>query len=99
MTGSSALDLADDSKRDRFGPTDEQLEAEIAEIDRMLDSVSSWLTPRCRMALSNAREVVVRVLERRRDRWPTHPACPPPPSALDSAGDFMRRPSPRRVEH
>ncbi len=50
--------------------TETELEAEIVEIDCMLDSSSAWLTPRTRTALLAAREVIVQVLQRRKDRWP-----------------------------
>ena len=49
---------------------DAELEGEIAEIDRMLESQSAWLTPRCRSALLGAREVLVETLSRRNRRWP-----------------------------
>jgi hypothetical protein len=75
--------------------TDEQLQAEIAEIDRVLDSQSSWLTPRCRMALLTARDVVVGVLERRRERW--HAVLPP--SALVEEFRRWSASAQRRSEH
>jgi hypothetical protein len=50
---------------------DEELAADMAEIDRMLESQSAWLTPRCRSALLSAREVLVQALQRRKVRWPT----------------------------
>ena len=75
--------------------TDEQLQAEIAEIDRVLDSKSSWLTPRCRMALLTARDVVVSVLERRRERWP----AVLPPSALVDEFRRWSASTQRRSEH
>jgi hypothetical protein len=77
------------------GHTDEQLEAEIAEIDRVLDSQSSWLTPRCRMALLSARDVVVGVLKRRRERWP----AVLPPSALVDEFRRWSASAQRRSEH
>jgi hypothetical protein len=60
-------------RADAEGPTprgDEELTAEMAEIDRMLESQSAWLTPRCRSALLSAREVLVQALARRKSRWP-----------------------------
>jgi hypothetical protein len=49
--------------------TDRELEAELADIDRRLDDNSAWLTPVYRSALISAREVVARVLARRREPW------------------------------
>jgi hypothetical protein len=60
-------------RADAEGPSpraDEELTSEMAEIDRMLESQSAWLTPRCRSALLSAREVLVQALARRKSRWP-----------------------------
>jgi hypothetical protein len=50
--------------------TDADLRELIRDIDRTLDSTSAWLTPRSRGSLLMAREVVERVLDRRRMPWP-----------------------------
>ena len=50
--------------------TDDDLEALVGDIDRTLDSNSAWLTPRSRGSLLLARDVVERVLDRRRMPWP-----------------------------
>jgi hypothetical protein len=62
--------LADSGRYDGSARADEELEAEIVEIDRMLDTPSAWLTPRSRGALLAARDVITHVLKRRKDRWP-----------------------------
>ncbi|MBI1779059.1 MAG: hypothetical protein HYR63_27305 [Proteobacteria bacterium] len=68
---------------------DAELEAEIVEIDRMLESQSAWLTPRCRTALLSAREVLVHALERRKDYWP--PVRRPERDAGDHAFSVRER--------
>lgn len=50
--------------------TDDDLNDVLSDIDRTLDSNSAWLTPRSRGSLLMAREVVERVLDRRRRPWP-----------------------------
>ena len=50
--------------------TDDDLEALVGDIDRTLESNSAWLTPRSRASLLLARDVVERVLDRRRMPWP-----------------------------
>ncbi len=50
--------------------TDDDLETLVGDIDRTLDSNSAWLTPRSRGSLLLARDVVERVLDRRRMPWP-----------------------------
>jgi hypothetical protein len=50
--------------------TDDDLETLVGDIDRTLDSNSAWLTPRSRGSLLLARDVVERVLNRRRMPWP-----------------------------
>lgn len=50
--------------------TDDDLEALVGDIDRTLESNSAWLTPRSRGSLLLARDVVERVLDRRRMPWP-----------------------------
>ncbi len=50
--------------------TDNDLEALVGDIDRTLESNSAWLTPRSRGSLLLARDVVERVLDRRRMPWP-----------------------------
>lgn len=50
--------------------TEDDLNGVLCDIDRTLDSTSAWLTPRSRGSLLVAREVVERVLERRRLPWP-----------------------------
>lgn len=49
--------------------TEDDLKAVMGDIDRTLDSTSAWLTPRFRGSLLAARDVVERVLERRRLPW------------------------------
>ncbi len=50
--------------------TEDDLNTVLADIDRTLNSPSAWLTPRTRAGLLTAREVVERVLDRRRLPWP-----------------------------
>jgi len=50
--------------------TDDDLEALVGDIDRTLESNSAWLTPRSRGSLLLARDVVERVMDRRRMPWP-----------------------------
>ena len=50
--------------------TDDDLRDVLGDIDRTLDSNSAWLTPRSRGSLLMAREIVERVLDRRRMPWP-----------------------------
>ncbi len=51
--------------------TDDDLETLVGDIDRTLNSNSAWLTPRSRGSLLLARDVVERVLDRRRMPWPS----------------------------
>ena len=51
--------------------TDDDLRDVLSDIDRTLDSNSAWLTPRSRGSLLMAREIVERVLDRRREPWPS----------------------------
>lgn len=46
--------------------TDDDLETLVGDIDRTLESNSAWLTPRSRGSLLLARDVVERVMDRRR---------------------------------
>jgi hypothetical protein len=50
--------------------TDDDLVTLVGDIDRTLDSNSAWLTPRSRGSLLLARDVVERVMDRRRMPWP-----------------------------
>ncbi len=50
--------------------TEDDLRAVQGDIDRTLDSTSAWLTPRFPGSLLAARDVVERVLDRRRLPWP-----------------------------
>ena len=50
--------------------SDDELRAEITDIDVKLESQSAWLTPRYRSGLLAAREVLIGVLDRRRRPWP-----------------------------
>jgi len=50
--------------------TDDDLKDVLDDIDRTLSSTSAWLTPRSRGSLLMAREIVERVLNRRRMPWP-----------------------------
>jgi hypothetical protein len=50
--------------------TDDDLNDVLSDIDRTLDSNSAWLTPRSRGSLLTARDIVERVLDRRRRPWP-----------------------------
>ncbi|MBL8691674.1 MAG: hypothetical protein JNL04_21370 [Rhodospirillaceae bacterium] len=50
--------------------TDDDLETLVGDIDRTLESNSAWLTPRSRGSLLLARDVVERVMDRRRMPWP-----------------------------
>ena len=50
--------------------TEDDLNDVLGDIDRTLDSTSAWLTPRSRGSLLAARDIVERVLERRRLPWP-----------------------------
>ena len=49
--------------------TEDDLNAALDDIDRTLGSTSAWLTPRSRGSLLAARDVVERVLDRRRLPW------------------------------
>lgn len=51
--------------------TDDDLDALVGDIDRTLESNSAWLTPRSRGSLLLARDVVERVMNRRRMPWPS----------------------------
>jgi hypothetical protein len=50
--------------------SEDDLKAELADIDRKLESTSAWLTPKFRNGLLAARDVIERVLERRHAPWP-----------------------------
>jgi hypothetical protein len=50
--------------------TDDDLVTLVGDIDRTLESNSAWLTPRSRGSLLLARDVVERVMDRRRMPWP-----------------------------
>lgn len=50
--------------------TEDDLNRVLDDIDRTLNSTSAWLTPRSRGSLLAARDVVERVLDRRRLPWP-----------------------------
>jgi hypothetical protein len=49
--------------------TDQDLHNALGDIDRTLDTTSAWLTPTSRGSLLAARDVVERVLKRRRMPW------------------------------
>lgn len=51
--------------------SEDDLKAELADIDRKLESSSAWLTPKFRSGLLAARDVIERVIERRQAPWPT----------------------------
>ena len=50
--------------------TDDDLVTLVGDIDRTLESNSAWLTPRSRGSLLLARDIVERVMDRRRMPWP-----------------------------
>jgi len=50
--------------------SEDDLKAELADIDRKLESSSAWLTPKFRSGLLAARDVIERVIERRHAPWP-----------------------------
>lgn len=50
--------------------TEDDLNRVLDDIDQTLNSTSAWLTPRSRGSLLAARDVVERVLDRRRLPWP-----------------------------
>ena len=50
--------------------TDDDLKDVLGDIARTLESNSAWLSPRSRGSLLMAREIVERVLDRRRTPWP-----------------------------
>src|SRR5260221_7296854 len=54
----------------KAAPTDDELRAEISDIDAKLESQNAWLTPQFRTGLLAAREVLVNVLARRYAPWP-----------------------------
>jgi hypothetical protein len=70
MSAAGLAAMADGGRFHGAQRADEELEREIVEIDRMLETPSAWLTPRSRGALLAARDVIVHVLKRRKDRWP-----------------------------
>lgn len=49
--------------------SEDELKAELADIDRKLESSSAWLTPKFRNGLLAARDVI----ERRHAPWPAMP--------------------------
>jgi hypothetical protein len=64
--------------------TEDDLNTVLADIDRTLNSASAWLTPRSRASLLTAREVIERVLDRRRLPWPPL-AMDPVPGQIEAA--------------
>lgn len=60
--------------------SDDELKAEISEIDTMLECQNAWLTPQFRSGLLAAREALVSALKRRYAPWPPlfQRAAPPP---------------------
>ena len=76
--------------------SDNELQAEICDIDEKLESQSAWLTPRFRGGLLAARDVLVTVLHRRQAPWPGlfHRAPTPPPPPAERARSAIRVVSP-----
>lgn len=65
--------------------SDDELKAEISDIDTMLDRQNAWLTPQFRSGLLAAREALVGILSRRHVPWPAlfQRAAPPPMPSRD----------------
>ena len=75
--------------------SDDELQAEISEIDTMLDCQNAWLTPQFRSGLLAAREALVGILDRRNVPWPALFQGAAPPRL--ASGEFDRQPAERRL--
>jgi hypothetical protein len=70
--------------------SDEELQADIGDIDAKLESQSAWLTPRFRDSLLAARAVLVNALDRRRTPWPGRLAEAGPQPGISEAPPWAR---------
>lgn len=75
--------------------SDDELKAEISDIDAMLECQNAWLTPQFRSGLLAAREALVGILTRRYVPWPAlfQNAAPPPLPP----GELNRQAAERRI--